>query len=58
MLDALILYKSAGTYSLKSTSNEKFLRGFYMAIIFLLSDFLSEICWEEVAEEMFSYFSL
>ena len=51
MLCALILYISGGTYSLKSTPNDRFLRSF-----FLLSEILSDICWEEIAEEIFSYF--
>ena len=51
MLRALILYVSGGTYSLKSTpkdmSNDIFLRSFSWQV-HLPSEFLPEICWEEV----------
>ena len=56
MLCALILRMSDGTYSLKSTLNNWFLRSFSWQF-YLLSEFLPEICWEEVAEEIFSNFS-
>ena len=51
MLCVLILYISGGTFSLKSTPNDG---NFY-----LLSEFLPQICWEEIAvEKYFSYFVL
>ena len=43
-------------YSLKSTSNNKFLGNFPWQI-YLIPDFLKEIWWEEVAKEIFSYIS-
>ena len=43
---------SGGIYSLKSTPNDRFFEKLFMAI----SEFLPEICWEEVDEEIFSYF--
>ena len=56
MLCVLILYISGGAYSLKSTLNADFLRNFSWQF-YLLSEFLPEICWEEIAEEIFfSYF--
>ena len=71
MLSVLILYISGGTYSLTSTSNDKFLRNFFLlAILFtvrdfflinfswqfyLLSEFLPEIRWEEIAEEILAF---
>ena len=42
---------------LKSTPNDRFLRTFLMAILFWHSEFLPEICWEEVAEEIFLHIS-
>ena len=47
-----ILYMSGGTYSLKSTPNDRFLEKLFMAILFLLSEILPEICWEEIAKEI------
>ena len=55
MLCVLILYMSGGTYSLKSTPNDRFLRNFSWQF-YLLSEFLPEICWEEVAEEIFFFY--
>ena len=49
----LILYMSGGTYRLMTTD---FWETFSWQIYFLLSEFLPEICWEEGAEEIFSYF--
>ena len=43
----LILYISGGTYSLKSTANDRFFEKLFMAISYLLSELLPEICWEE-----------
>ena len=54
MLYALILYISGGIYSLTWTPNDGFLRNLFMAGL-LLSEFLSEICWEEIAEEIFFF---
>ena len=59
MLCVLILHISVGTYSLKSTPNDRFFDKFFMTILILLSEFLPEICWEEIAEEiLFLYFVL
>ena len=55
MLCALILYMSGGIYSLKSTLNYIFLKSFSWQF-YLLLEFLPEICWKEVTEEIFSYF--
>ena len=53
MLCAVILYLSGGTYSLKSISfDEKLSWQFY-----LLSDFLPEICWEELVGDIFLHVS-
>ena len=49
MLCVLILYMSGGTYNLKSIPNNRFLTNFSWQF-YLLSEFLPEICWEEVAE--------
>ena len=57
MLCALILQVSGEAYSLKSTPNDKFLRNFFMPGFYLLSEFLPEICWEEMAEEIFFHIS-
>ena len=54
MLRVLILYMSGGTHSCKSTPNVNFLRNSSWKFD-LLSEFLSEICLEEVAEEKYSY---
>ena len=54
MLCKLILYISGGTYSLKWTPNNKlFEKQFYFI---LLSEFLPEICSEEINEELLSGF--
>ena len=59
MLCVLILYISGGIYSLKSIPNDKFSEKLFMALLFLLSEFLPEIYWEEIAEEiLFSYIVL
>ena len=44
--------------SLKSTPNDRFFEKLFMAVFFnLLSEFfLPEICWEEIAEEIFFVF--
>ena len=51
MLCALILYVSSGTYSLTLTPNDRFLETFTRQV-YLLSEFLTEICWEAIAEEI------
>ena len=57
MLCVLILYISVGTYSLKSITNDRFFEELFHGNF--LSNFLSEICWEAVVEEIFfSYFLL
>ena len=55
MLYVLILYINGGTYSLKSTANDRFFEKLFMAILFLRSEFLPEICWKEIAEETLLY---
>ena len=55
MLCALILYESGGTYSLKSTSNNKFFEKNFRGNFYLLSEFLPEICWKDIAEEIFLF---
>ena len=49
MLCLLILYISGGTYSLKTTPNDRFFWETFHGI-YLLTEFLPEICWEEIAE--------
>ena len=44
MLCVLILYISGGTYSLKSTPNDRFFEKLFTAGFYLLSEFLPEIC--------------
>ena len=52
----LILYMSGG--GLKLIPDSRFLRNFSMAILlYFLSVFLLEICWETVAEEIFFHIS-
>ena len=48
MLCVLILYMSVETYTWKSIPNDRFLR----CQLNLLSEFLPEIFWEEVAEDL------
>ena len=55
MLCVLILYISGGTYSLKSTSNNTFFEKPFHGSFNLLSEFLPEICWEEIAKELMGY---
>ena len=43
MLYVLILYVSNWTYSLKSTTNDRFLRSFFMAILFALRVFVRNL---------------
>ena len=58
MLCRLILFISGRTYSLKSTPNDRFLEKLFMAAFNLLSGFLPEICWEEIAEEIYFSYSV
>ena len=52
MLCVLILYISGGTYSFKvDNKTTDFSRNFSQKF-YLLSEFLPEICWEEIAEEI------
>ena len=44
MLCVLILYISGGTYSLKSTTNDRFFLRNFSWLFYLLLEFLSEIC--------------
>ena len=55
-LCVLILYISGGTYCLKTTPNDRFFEKLFMAVFNLLSEFLPEICWEEIAEEILFVF--
>ena len=52
----LILYISGGTYSLKSIPNDRFFWRNFSWQFYLLSQFLPEICWEEIAEEILFVF--
>ena len=54
MLCVLILYISGGTYKFKVDS-ERQKETFHGSFI-LLSEFLPEICWEEIGEEIFFVF--
>ena len=56
ILCVLILYISGGTYSLNSTPNDRFFEKLFMAIFYLLSEFLPDICWEKIAEEILFVF--
>ena len=51
----VILYVNSGIYSLTSTPNDRFLRNFSRRV-YLLSEILSEICWEEIARKYFFFF--
>ena len=48
------IHKWRATYSLKSTPNYKFFEKLFIAIFHLLSEFLPEICWEDIAEGILS----
>ena len=53
MLYELILYLSGGTYSLKvGCERQIFEKLFHGRFIYLRSELLLEICWEEIAEEI------
>ena len=56
MLCVLILYISGGTYSLKSTPNDRFFEKLFHGNFIYFSDILPEICWEEIAEEILFVF--
>ena len=47
-----MLCVSGGPYSLKSTTNDGFFKKLFMGILFFLRIF-AEICWEEIAEQIF-----
>ena len=55
-LCALILYVSAGTYSLMSTPNDRYFWESFSWQVYLPSEFMPEICWEEFAEEIYIFF--
>ena len=48
MLCILILCTSGGTYSLKSTPNDRFFLWIFHGNFYLLSEFLPENCWEKI----------
>ena len=53
MLCVLILDISGGIYSLKASPNDRFFwEIFHGNSFYLLLEFLPEICWEEIAEEI------
>ena len=59
MLCVLILYISGGTYSLKSTPNDKVIEKLFMAILFNLRAFARNLLrGDEIAEEILSIFRL
>ena len=55
-----ILYVSCRTYSLSPTPNERFFffENLFHGKFYLSSEFLPEICWEEIAEEMCFFFNI
>ena len=55
VLYVFISYMSEGTYNSKLTPNDIFLRSFSWQY-YLFWEFLPEMCSEEAAEEIFSYF--
>ena len=57
MLCMFILEVSGGTHSLTSTPNDKFFRLFH-GKFYLLLELMPEICWEEIAEEIFIFILL
>ena len=52
MLCVLILYTSGGTYSFKVDSERQIIWETFHGNFILLSEFLPEICWEEITEEI------
>ena len=55
MLCALILYMSGGTYTLKSTPNDRFLRKFFMAIIFTFRVFARNLLKDKRRKILFVF---
>ena len=47
----------SGTYSLTSAANDRFFEKLLLGRIYLLSEFLQEVCWEEIYDEIFLFFS-
>ena len=58
MLCVLILYVSGGTYKYKVDSERQIFWKTFHGSFILLSEFLPEICWEEIAEEILFVFCL
>ena len=56
MLCVLILHVSGGTYSLKSTPNDSFLRNFFMAILFHSQSFCQKSAERKSPKKYFLYF--
>ena len=57
MLYGVILYKNDETNRIKSTPNDRFLQNFSWEF-HLFSEFLPEIYWEKIAEEIIFHISL
>ena len=54
-----VIDKWRGTRSLKSIPNDRFFEKLFMPVFFYLpSEFLPEICWEEIGDEIFFMFPL
>ena len=51
-----VTYISGGIYSLKSTPNDRFFLRNFSWQLYLLSEFLPEICWKEIAEKFLFVF--
>ena len=58
MLCALILYMSGETYSLKSTTNDRFFDKLFMAILFTLRVFCQKSAERKSLKKYFFYFVL
>ena len=58
MLCVLILYISGGTYSLKTTSNDRFFEKLFMAILFYSQSFCQKSAERKSLNKNFSYFVL
>ena len=58
MLCVLILDINDWTYSLKSIPNDRFFEKLNMEVLVYSQEFLLEICWEEIAEEINFVFCL
>ena len=52
MLCVLVLFMNGGPFSLTSTSNDRFFEKLIHDSFYLFSEFLPEICWEKIAEEI------